>query len=486
MLAIRGLILACIAYLASIGPASAQERLPPREAPIAGPIAMPLPKPRGVGTVLPINLATALRLANVRPIDVQVASQEVQRAAALLQRAKTLWLPTLYLGADYTRHDGQLQDVVGSVFGTSKSSLMGGVGPVATFALTDALYAPLASRQDLDARRASWQASQNDVMLSVADAYFNVQQARGEVIGAVDALQRAEELSRRTEKLSPALILPVEAVRARAELARRKQVVSLAQERWRTTSAQLVRLLRLDAGALVEPIEPPNLMIHLIKSDIALDDLIPLALTHRPELAAQQGLVQATLTRLKQEKMRPLMPSLLLRGTSTPQGTLSAGVFGGGIDSHMGKFSARSDWDVQLVWEIQNLGFGNAARVKERKAENEIALLRLFQWQDTIAAEVVEAHAQAQESRLRVADAEAGLKDAIESAEKNFEAMNQTKRVGEVVLLVVRPQEAIAAVQALQQAYNDYFAAVTSYDRAQFRLYRALGHPAQCMPALQE
>ena len=36
-----------------------------------------------------------------------------------------------------------------------------------------------------------------------------------------------------------------------------------------------------------------------------------------------------------------------------------------------------------------------------------------------------------------------------------------------------------AAVTALDQAYRDYYAAVGDHNRAQFQLYRALGHPAQ-------
>jgi len=35
----------------------------------------------------------------------------------------------------------------------------------------------------------------------------------------------------------------------------------------------------------------------------------------------------------------------------------------------------------------------------------------------------------------------------------------------------------VAAVQVLGQAYDDYYATVADYDRAQFRLYHALGHP---------
>jgi hypothetical protein len=48
-------------------------------------------------------------------------------------------------------------------------------------------------------------------------------------------------------------------------------------------------------------------------------------------------------------------------------------------------------------------------------------------------------------------------------------------------VLIVRPQEVVAAVQALGLANADLAAAVGEYNRAQFRLYRALGHPAEAL-----
>src|SRR5207248_8651302 len=131
-----------------------------------------------------------------------------------------------------------------------------------------------------------------------------VQRARGEVAGALDAVRCSHELVRHTEQLAAGLVLPVEATRAKAEMSRRQQAVSAARERWRTATAELARLLRLEPSALVEPIEPPDLRITLVKADVAVDDLIPIALLNRPELEAQKALVQATLERLRQEKLR--------------------------------------------------------------------------------------------------------------------------------------------------------------------------------------
>ena len=65
--------------------------------------------------------------------------------------------------------------------------------------------------------------------------------------------------------------------------------------------------------------------------------------------------------------------------------------------------------------------------------------------------------------------------------------------MGEVIVpvrlcLAALPGERIEAIervyshiQALGQAYADYYAAVADYDRARFRLYHALGNPAQAL-----
>jgi outer membrane protein TolC len=440
----------------------------------------PQPKTAAATPTIPISLPVALQLAKARPLDIEIAQQRLAVAVAQLQRAEALWLPTIYIGGDYFRHDGQLQDVTGNVFGTSKSNMMLGAGPSAVFATTDALFGPLAARQDVRARDAAVQTARNDSLLAVAEAYFNVQQARGEILGAELVVRHAEELVRRTEKLAPKLVPPVEALRAKAELAKRRQDLSKAREKWRVASAELCRVLRLDTGLPVEPVEPPFLQITLLPTDSPVDELIPVALTTRPELAGQQAVVQAALQRLRAEKLRPLMPSVLLRGGSTNvTGTLAGGYFGGGINDRVGDGGARMDFDLQILWEWQNLGFGNRAKVREKTAEHQLAIIELFRLQDRIAAEVVQAQAQVQESAARVQDAEAGLKYAAESLQKNFEGLSKTVQLGgEVVVLVVRPQEVVAAVQALGQANNDYFAAVADYDRAQYRLYRALGEPA--------
>src|SRR5262245_47672357 len=81
------------------------------------------------GKPLPINLPTALALSGANHLYIQIAAERLQAAAAVLDRANVMWLPNIALGVDYFRHDGQIQDVAGTVFTTSRSSLLLGGGP---------------------------------------------------------------------------------------------------------------------------------------------------------------------------------------------------------------------------------------------------------------------------------------------------------------------------------------------------------------------
>ena len=433
---------------------------------------------------LPINLASAMRLAGAQPLDVQIAGRQVEAAAAVYDRAKLLWVPNFVVGMDYFAHTGLQQNFSGQVVGSNRDTFMLGVGPNVVFAFSDAVYAPLASRQELRARQLGQQTAINDVSYLVAEAYFNVQQARGELAGALLAVTKAEELANRAAGLSKGLAPPQEEARAKVELARRRQAAIAARERWRTASAELARLLRLDPSAVIEPTEPPFLPVTVIAPSVPIDGLIPIALTSRPELAGNQALVQATLARLKQEKIRPLVPSLAIRSVSTnPAGTLGYGLFGGAGSGNANTFGSRFDIDMQLVWEFQAFGLANRARVNERRAEHAAAILEQFRTQDVVASEVVRAFAQVRAAAERLNEAEPALREAIDLVNKSIEGLGQTRRVADGLVLVVRPQEAVAAVQAFAQANNDFYGAVADYNRAQFRLYRALGHPAQCLAA---
>jgi outer membrane protein TolC len=336
----------------------------------------------------------------------------------------------------------------------------------------------------LRARQAGVQAAANDTLVNVTEAYFSVQQARGQLAAAEDAVRRAKDLLARTQKLAPGLVAPLEVTRARTAVARQTHALHLAQQNWRVASAELVRVLSLDPAVLVVPLEFPDVRLSLFCLERPVQELLEVALTNRPELAAQQALVRASVEQLRQERLRPLLPNVYVRGASTAvTGTLTAGVFGGGPNDQMSNFGARQDWDVQVLWQLQNFGLGNRALVNQRAAENRGAVLEFERLRDRVGSEVVQACALAQQAAARVLDAEGELREALESVQQNLAGLSQPRPVAGAMTLLVRPQEVVAAIDALATAYNDYFVAVADANRAQFRLYRALGQPAQLVLA---
>ena len=120
----------------------------------------------------------------------------VSAAAAEFDQKAVLWVPTLYNGASYSHHDGPFQNADGSITDTSRSALYAGTAPFAVFQITDAIFEPLAANQVRQARDADLQTVTNDTLLAVAQAYFDVEEARADLAGIQDVLRRMREVVR--------------------------------------------------------------------------------------------------------------------------------------------------------------------------------------------------------------------------------------------------------------------------------------------------
>ncbi|WP_435010718.1 TolC family protein [Tundrisphaera lichenicola] len=449
---------------------------------------VPIGEPLIAGqTIEPIDLSGALRLAGARDLDIALARERASLAVAELDRARVLWLPSLYIGPSWVRHDGQAQIVEGQVRTISKSSLFlganaaagsGAFGPVPAggpaslsglstiLRVSDAIFEPMAARREVEARRAGIDAATNDALLAVTESFFDLQQAAGSLAIAREAAANAEALAELTSSYARSGAgLEADHRRVLAEREHQRRNVEAAVGDLEIASADLVRRLRIDPLVVVAPVEPPEAVIRLVAEDCPLDDLVTAGLRSRPELAESQAVVQATLIRLRQAKLRPLIPSLALQ--------YSGGGFGGGVNSFFGNFNSRSDVAVNLFWEVQNLGLADRAIAKARGAQQRAALLELMKVQDRVAAEVV----RADKSLLAAARQRDQAGRALPEAQSSLELNLTNIRRGAGLPGATRPIEVLQPIQALAQARSDYLDAVLAYNRAQFRLFHALGRP---------
>lgn len=481
--------------------------------------AEPLPAPRTQPTAAPslrdedlmaapITLAAALQLAEAGNLDIAQAREVVAQAQAALLRAQVQVLPNLALGSNYVNHQGQIQKTEGNVITVNRDSLFVGGGPTLAFQTTDALFGPHVARALTDATRANAQRVNNDTMLSVIEAYSSVQFARRRLARADDTLDflTSEEPSPARAKSKGLLPLVREVVKAggkqalesdvarlQVEVYRRRDERMAAIQEYRVASAELARLLRLDARVPLLPQEDIRFPMPLGGKawyDRPTDELVGVALANRPELAENQALVQAALDRVRAAKYRPFLPNVGL--------AYNWGDFGGGPDPNPpivqnGKlvsqpgfgpsgrilqFAPRADFDVGLFWRLQNMGLGNRAEVRETEAVHRQAILRRQAAYDRVIAQVVQAREQALDWAERLAVTRAALFSAsgapdgpvFRSLLLNFERIRGEEG---------RPLEVLDSIRGLSDMLEAYAQAVTGYERAQLRLLLVLGLPPQ-------
>ena len=132
-------------------------------------------------------------------------------------------------------------------------------------------------------------------------------------------------------------------------------------------SARLTRVLRLNPQAVVVPLESDHLQVTLIDPGRQLPELHAVALTNRPELESYPALVQAALARIRREARPDALPTVLINGFQTPDEMIQAGIFGIGTNNKLNQWAGRDDVSLQLMWELEALGIGNLARIKEHR-----------------------------------------------------------------------------------------------------------------------
>lgn len=421
----------------------------------------------------PIDLETALRLANSQNPTIGRAMAQVRRAQAQQDQADVLWLPNLTGGGTYIRHDGQTQNQAGVVFGVSRSSVFSGGGSQLRIDTSDALFQPLVARRITGAASNEARATVNSIQLDVALGYVDLLQSYGLLAINQDSLTRAEkmlELAAAAQK-SGVSKTAGDINRARAEVATRRMDRIDLEGRAAVASARLNRLLLLEASVELVPADDAITPITLVPPELSLDDLVGLAIRNRPELAANRDLALAALERLRQARYGPLFPRVQI--------DYLAGTFGGGRNSFVGTFSGRGDLGAQAYWELRNFGLGNAAQMRERAADRDQAILQGVEIEARIRAEVIEALKVSQARARALTEAQDAVRESAELYRKllatQFGMVGPNARYD--------PLEALLAIQALFQARVQYLNQVIDYNRYQLRLFAALGSPVECATA---
>lgn len=419
-----------------------------------------------------LSLGNVLYLADAQNPNVAFARERINEAYARVDRADALWLPSIRAGMNYVHHEGNVQDVIGNVFGTNKSAFYGGLGAggtgsgsptipgvVAQFHLTDAIFQPKITEHQAASRQFGATAVRNDTLRNTALAYLELLRAEQALAITEEALTNTKRLAKLTgDYARTGQGLRSDHERMLAEQAIREADVYSRVEAVRVTSARLAQLLHSDPSVRISSGEPMVIPLDLVDRAPSSASFVATGLMRRPELAEQKHLVCEAVERLNREKFAPLVPSVLLG--------VSYGGLGGGQGSSITNTADRWDADALAYWELRNFGVG------ERAARNEMSSLvrqtqhRELALMDQVAREVVEAHTQVLERARRIAVSKQGIAAAERSYQLNENRIENAQGL---------PIESLQAVQALAAARLSYLNAVIDYNIAQFELCRATG-----------
>ncbi len=425
----------------------------------------------------PIDLTTALRLAEVENPEIAETRQRIREALGILQGARVLALPSLNAGITYHGHTGDLQRTSGKILSLDQQLLYFGGGAQTTGTqsiaipavnivspLADVIFEPLAARQNVDRSRFDAQATVNNVLLDVATLHFDLIAAEASLELFRQTEAEATEIARLTRVYAEnGQGTKADADRAATTLLLFHRRIQQGEEEVAVASTRLARRLHLDPVVRIHPLLARIAPITLIDLNSPVEDLLRVALQHRPELGARSASVSVASTRYRQELLRPLLPTFWLG--------FSGGGFGGGsnlVTPLLGNFGGRTDFDVRAYWTLQNLGMGNFMIQKQRRAAIGVALGEQSGTINQVRREVSAALADATAARGQIdatarelATAQAGFREDLD-------------RIRGTVSL---PIEVENSLDLLAEARQHHLRAIINYDRAQFRLFVALGSP---------
>ena len=247
---------------------------------------------------------------------------------------------------------------------------------------------------------------------------------------------------------------PRQAMLVRADLERMQEAIGIA-------AAELARLLDVDPSFALRAADPVPPLLELVDRNLSLPQLLEDALANHPEIVARSADVSFQEIRVKQERVRPFLPTIAVG--------FSAGDFGGGNQNsapRLQNFAGRTDFDVAAVWSLQNLALGNRAVQKVARSGLESALLERARTIDRIRAEVAEAHAL---------DRGAPPGDGPGAPACRFVAAPYTLDLTRIKNLQGLPLEVLDSANQLKAGRQDLVRAMIAYSQAQLRLFAALG-----------
>lgn len=408
---------------------------------------------------LPIDLPTTLALAGAENTAVELARARTAESRAAHEQTRSRFFPWIEPSVGYRRHEGRIQDVVGTIIDTDRQAYDVGAALVAEVDLGQALFDTLAAKQRVRAAEQAGEAARRASIAAAATSYLELARAEASVEVADESVRIAEEYA---GQLARAVEIGIaflgDAHRARARVERNNQLASRAGVDRRIAAARLAERLALDPAVDLRVATPELAIWELVDLETSQDALVQSALTRRAEIRSASAQLLAASADHDAARLGPWLPTL--------GGRASVFGLGGGQGDALGRFGDGYDYGVGLRWRIGPGGLFDASRSRGTAARAEQVSIERTRIREQITLEVVEARTRA----LALAAQRAMAERMLESAEATLRLSRERREFGVGSVL-----ETLAAEEELTRARLDYIGLVAEANAAQLELQRAIG-----------
>jgi outer membrane protein TolC len=428
--------------------------------PLAEVIPPPKPLSPAAHPALPVSLDAVLQLAEGQNPQLAVARERVGQAYAERDLADHSWLPEVYLGAGYYRHEGGIQDQDGRLIRSSTGAVIAGLDLSARLDLKAAAFAKLDAARRALQQKGELRRLTNDVVLDAASTYIDLLAANNGLALARTVESDLRALRDRAQKLANLEKgARIQVLQMDAALADQGQTIRKLEAQTKTASAKLAYLLGLDACTELAPVDDQLVAFALADADAPVCQLVDRALTCGPgvqELGSILALIQDGMNQAAgPQRLLPIVTAQALEGG-----------FGAGPNGDL-TFTNRFDLGVAARWNVSELLTADA---RKRIAHAALAQAQ-FSYAD-LRGKLTLGVQEARESILSGREQLRLATDQIDQAKCALELSELRLRegiAGSSFIEVLQAQRLVAVARA------NYVAVLRDFDKAQLRLMMLTG-----------
>ena len=405
-----------------------------------------------------IDLKTVLEMGGANNLTIKKYELQKELALAELTEANSWWLPEIYAGVTAHQRWGAAMNTDGRIFtGLNRQNLWAGLGASGHWKLGEGMYGAKVADIRSKAIQFQQEAAKNEVLLEIIGTYYDFLAAQLKTGTYSLLIAQADTIAQQLKIQSDAgLGYQSDWLMARSNI-KHLQVEQLnAKKEIAEKTARLIGLLNLPPNTRLVSTETVVSPLKLVSENEALTDLSN-AYAQRPEMKYMDFQRQALET--EKEGLR--------KGMALPE--LSLGVYGASFGDIFSPQRPTAEINAGVLWRIPL----ELALSKHQGPYKKIdAQLKIQQFEaEEFKNQINEELAAAKWTMEAVSEQMSIAKEGSELAGQAYQQSVQRQQLG-----TARPFEILQAQEMFMQAQLDYLQAVTAYNRAQYRMYVALGN----------